>query len=1566
MTDDFILEAHRSTGIPAVPPSSPPLYEEEEQEHPVPGHDTLEKLRRDAWHEASQWKLSPTRSRCRGLEIKWDEIAKSIEDARGELRKPTPHAGPLPEAARALLDNSRLLQTALQDTGRWLHTSRPLPRIDMEGEKRRRVPRAYAASEAFLRATAFAFEEQALGIYFRAAQEHEAFEVDELWALRPLMQLVLLEQIGISAKGLRPGAGDAGGGLGARHPQAGVELSRLITSLRYIGDADWKKLFESISGTEHLLCQDPSRAYLRMDFASRDLYRRTVQELASHSEAGELEVARTAVQLARGVKTQGNLEPRAIERRSHVGYYLVDKGRPTLERQIGYRPPFSKAILRVIGHRPELFYLAGFELLTVTIMAFVLSGLGTTVPFVWAFLLLLIPATESAIGVMNQLTSFLFPPRPLPKLDFSDGIPDDCTTMVAVPTLLNNEQQVRHTVRDLEIRYLGNRDANLHFALLTDSPDSPQPFDHRDTLAGLCSELVRDLNEKYGGETGGRFFLFHRHQVYNPNEAVWMGWERKRGKLLDFNNLLRGRYDSFPVKIGDLSILPRVRYVITLDADTQLPRETAHRLVGTLAHPLNRAVIDPVTNTVVEGYGVLQPRVGISIRSANRSRLATIYSGETGFDLYTRAISNVYQDLVGEGSFTGKGIYEVDVFQQVLSERFPLNSILSHDLIEGAYARSGLISDLEVIDDYPSHFSAYSRRKHRWVRGDWQIVRWLLPRVPHYAGERLPNPISIISKWKILDNLRRSLLDSATLVLLLAGWFFLPGGPAHWTVAVLVLLLIPAYVRLLLSLSSVRSVENLLGILTGTGDAFIAEQVSVFMMLAFLAHQALVTLDAIVRTMVRVMITGRKLLEWETAAESEIQAKKRARVDLYLVWTPIVSLLIAALLIVFRPQALLVASPVLVLWACSGAVAQWLDRPLRAGSSQIPEHDKDFLRQSALRTWRFFRTFSNAESNWLIPDNFQQDLAAAMQRTSPTNVGLLFTARLAAYEFGYLSLSEFVSESENSLATARRLARYRGHFFNWYDIRSLQPLEPRFVSTVDNGNLACCLWTLKQGCLQIPKRPLLGTSVWQGIKDHLRLVVEMAGGMSEPEIAAAIEELNACLGRQEEEATSLRSLPRLEQTLLQLHEAVLRHTQGEMELRSWVEETCLRLANLRKTGEVLTPWLLSEYRELLECRELGLSSDTNHLTLISSPDFLRALGRRLEAICKDERADRRTALLAESIQSLIPGCIRETESLCQRLRVVAQEADTLAHQMDFSFLYNAKRKVLSIGYDVTRSHLAESSYDLLASEARAAAFVAIAKGDVPEESWLYLGRGHTVCDGKRVLLSWSGTMFEYLMPTLWMRTYPNTLLDHSLRSAVHCQRRVSKAKHIPWGISESAYSERDSAGHYQYHAFGLRTLALRPTMQGGLVVSPYASFLALAVNASGAVENLRLMNQMGWQGPLGYYEAADFGPARALKSDGYELVRCWMAHHQGMILLSVCNLLCGSTIQNLFHAEPMVAATERLLHEKLPRTIGADRSRFVKLKRTECFASPPSVLQALNSVFSQSLKPGGHVPFRDD
>ncbi len=589
----------------------------------------------------------------------------------------------------------------------------------------------------------------------------------EIWALKPALQREILNRLETTDSG----------------------WAELVTSLRHVGETVWKDLFESVSLVDRALAQDPVNAYTRMDFESRDRYRAVIGELAEHSPKTEREVAAAAVALAR--------ELHRYERRRHVGYYLVDNGLARLKCSIEYRPTLRLRIREWILSAPAAFYLAGIEILTFVLVAALLSKLGSRTPIFFGLLLLLLPATQTAVDFMNHLVAYLLPPRALPKLDFSEGVPAACATMVAAPSLLLNEEQVGDLVLDLEIRYLANRDPNVYFALVTDVPDADREEEERDALVDVCVRLIEGLNRRYPESP---FFLFHRHRVYNEREGRWMGWERKRGKLLDLNQLMRGGFDAFPVKIGRLEVLQSIRYVITVDADTQLPRDAAWKLIGAIAHPLNAAVIDPVRNIVAEGYGILQPRIGVSTQSATRSRMAALYSGQTGFDIYTRAISDVYQDLFGEGIFTGKGIYDVDAMRAVLERRFPDNALLSHDLIEGGYARVALVTDIELIEDYPSHFSAYNRRRHRWVRGDWQILRWIFKSVPDYYRQLAPNPISLISRWKIVDNLRRSLFDPSLLLLLLGGWMVLPGAPAYWTAAAIAVLFLPVYCDLFFSL----------------------------------------------------------------------------------------------------------------------------------------------------------------------------------------------------------------------------------------------------------------------------------------------------------------------------------------------------------------------------------------------------------------------------------------------------------------------------------------------------------------------------------------------------------------------------------------------------------------------------------------------------------------------------------------------------------------------------------------------------------------------------------------------
>jgi cyclic beta-1,2-glucan synthetase len=1302
--------------------------------------DRAEALHSDAIARAAKWG-PPRRGRRRDSDLKhlWREAADSVRDAIDQLRQSGSRSGIPPAVARLLLENRRLFSSLIRDGADAIYSGRKLPHVKVDSE--RCLPRAYAVADAYLSAVKSQFEEDDFLAFLDGAQTDQDLEMLEIWALLPMLQLSLL----IAA------------GRCLRDPSDEEDwLPDLIDALLKIRQIDWRRVVERASAVERILREDPLGAYAQMDYESRDLYRRTVAELAKSSLADEAQVAEEAIALSRRAWIRSLPKGRRADRLRHVGYYLIDEGVVALKKRIGYQTPMRRWVRHAVLSSPSAFYLVGVELTTFVTVVCLLSGLSSLTPILAGLLLLLLPATQAAVEFINQITTLIAPPRRLAKLDFSQGIPEQCATLVVVPTLLFNEKQVAESVEALEVRYLANCDSNLHFALLTDLPDRADPRKDDDDLVLLCSRLIRRLNERYGPR--GHFFLFHRRQVFNPTEDVWMGWERKRGKLLELNDLLRNRSDSFPIKVGDLSVLPRIQYVITLDSDTQLPKDSAHRLVGAIAHPLNRAIINPVTNTVVSGHGILQPRVGVSVHSTVRSRMAGIYSGQTGFDIYTRAVSDVYQDLFGEGSFTGKGIYEVDTFIQVLAERFPSNALLSHDLIEGAYTRSALVSDIELIDDYPSHFRAYSKRKHRWVRGDWQIIFWLFPKVPDYFGRRVPNPLSLISRWKILDNLRRSLIEIATVCLLLGGWFLLYGGPLYWTVVTAMLLLIPVYSQLVLTLLRTGGSRNKSGFLREAGSMFLTGHGNVFLTVIFLPYQALVMLDAIVRTVIRRTITGKKLLEWETAAQAEA-ATRKAPVDIYLDLTPWLAVVVWAALSVARPYALVAAIPILVLWFSSKVFSLWLNRPPRHEKNAVAEKDKEFLREVAVRTWAYFREYSGAKENFLIPDNVQEEPAAVAHRISPTNMGLLLNARLTAYDLGLASLEEFVRDTDATLSVMERLPRCSGHFLNWYDTKSLEPLEPLFISTVDSGNLAACLWTLKQGCL-----------------------------------------------------------------------------------------------------------------------ELGSSED---------------------------------------------------------LAKLAARAGALVEEMNFRMLYNPERKLLSVGYNVAEKRLETACYDLLASEARMASFIAIAKNDIPQESWFHLGRTHTLSHGQRVLLSWTGTMFEYLLPALWMKVYPNTILENCVRASVACQKRHGRRQRVPWGISEAAYGITDQAGNYQYRAFGLPELALKQGVSGA-VVAPYASALALSVDAAASVKNLKRMKHLGWMGEYGFYDAIDFNdPAKP------DVVRTWMAHHQGMILLAIGNALTGSPMQRRFHAEPFVKANELIMHEKMPNGVPIESVEAVE------FVAPEAVEQAL-------------------
>ncbi len=1419
-------------------------------------------------------------------------LAHDFKPIFGALEMPAPE-GPTSDDFRWLYDNGRLLYTELQNAVRTLKSQTKIAHV--RTPKGETVPRVLAVAEGFLRAVSYEFSEPEFASFVDVFQQTTALQLHELWILVSALDLVLLEQIAARGKSLLSDPNGASRGVGI-----------CVRSLRDIGQTSWKDALEPLMVIDRVLRQDPACAYKAMDFESRDLCRQQVANIAEHSDFSELEVAQTAVVLAEEASRHTYEEPRTALRESHVGYYLLDAGTPLLQEKVRFHPSLGQKVRGLLRKHPDEFFLMGIPLLTLAIMSagviFLTDSYYSLGFILLAMLILFLPSSQSAVQLMNYLITSFLPPEIIPKLDFSEAIPNSCVTMVAVPTLLLSEKQVRGLVENLEVRFLGNHDPNIHFALVTDLPDSREPAREDSALVALVSDLIRELNEKYASQNMGSFFLFHRHRVYNPREKSWMGWERKRGKLLDLNRLLRGQYDSFPVKVGDLTLLRRVRFVITLDSDTELPRGTAHRMVGALAHPLNQAIVDPQTNTVVTGYGILQPRIGVSVQSTARSRLAAIYAGETGFDIYTRAISDAYQDLYREGSFAGKGIYEVDVVHRVLEHRFPKNALLSHDLLEGAYARAGLASDIEVIEDYPSHYNAYNRRKHRWLRGDWQIAGWLFRHVPDESVDRVSNPISLISWWKIFDNLRRSLVEPATFLLLVVGWF-MPGRPAwQWTLATICISFIPTWAQFGFNL--LRALFSLdLTVAREALSALYTANVTLLITLVFLAHQTMLALDAVVRALVRRFVTQHRLLQWETAAESELNPSRSATVDVYLNWMPLLSILLGLLVWAVRPRALPAALPVLLLWACSKLVSVWLNRSPATARNRTSPKDVAFLRGTALKTWRYFAEYSTAEHNWLIPDNVQEKPAAVAARVSPTNIGLLLNARQVGCEFGYLTVPEFAEHTLRTLATISSLSKHRGHMLNWYDTRTLQPLAPLFVSSVDSGNLLASLWTLQQGCLDRLQQPVVQPCLSDGFLDYLRA---LAAGRAFP------RKLLFNLERQRHTDNWLQAILSLPEAVFA--QARVAKSKVAAQTEWFAEEAEVRFRRIQQTVSEYAPWFSPEFVALRDDAALNLKLMDN-IGLQQVPHFIERLISQIDWV-RDSTAPEQSGLY-ERLRDRLLRARENTDRVITDLRMIARVAGKLADEMDFKFLLDRRRKLVSVGFDVETHHVHPACYDLLGTESRTAVFVAIAKEDIPQECWFLLGRAHTLDGGRPVLLSWTGTLFEYLMPSLWMRSYPDTLLDRSRAAAVSSQQTYAARKGVPWGISESAYCKLDEAGNYQYYAFGLPHLALHKREMNALVISPYSTFLALTVDPVGAVRNLRRMADMGWFGSRGFYEAADFTSAkRKFWQHRHQLVPCWMAHHQGMSLLALANFLNDNVVQKWFHAERRVQATELLLHEK--------------------------------------------------
>jgi cyclic beta-1,2-glucan synthetase len=1290
-----------------------------------------------------------------------------------------------------------------------------------------------------------------------------------------------------------------------------VAVGNAITSMRAISALDWNAFFESTSVVERVLRHDPASVYSLMGEATRDRYRHAVERMARRSPSDERNVAEAAITLAMGASAQQE-DPA----RTHVGYWIVGDGSARLERQVGYRPTAGEWCARRLLAHASAWYLGTILVITVTLCA--LTGfLGRDLLEPWVLaslvLLLVIPVSEMVVAVVNSVVMALVPPRILPKMALENGIPSSDRTLVVIPALLEHSGTVAELLEGLEIRSLANLDANLHFALLTDHCDADAEHrDGEDALVALARAGIARLNAKWEGPGEHRYALLHRRRVWDVSHRRWMGWERKRGKLAELNQLLRGRADTtFTVVTAPPELLVGVRYVITLDADTELPRDVARQLVATLAHPLNRPRVDPVLRRVVRGHALVQPRVGIVPRSSRRTRYSRIAAGVVGIDPYTTAVSDVYQDLFDEGSYVGKAIYDVDAFSTVLEGRVAPDCMLSHDLFEGIFAHSALASDIEVLDAEPTSYEVAARRRHRWLRGDWQMLPWLLERAKL-------STLRAIDAWKIVDNLRRSLLAPAMVAACLVGWFLHPLVAGWVTGTLAVVLLVPVLTRTVLKAvrtSGHQALSSTLG-----GELFGNARQSL-LRAVFLLDDSVVSLDAIVRTLHRLGISHRNMLEWTTMGQAE--RGRAARVHPRIVLGATVAAGVLAALAWRSPLSLPFAAPVLLLWIAAPAVAAWLSRPAKRVRATLAPAERKQLRLVARRTWRYFETFVTADDHHLPPDNYQEDPRPALaRRTSPTNIGLYLLSVVAAHDFGFIDVREVLARLGKTFDTMDRLEHRDGHLLNWFDTSTLGQLEPKYVSTVDSGNLAAYLWTLREACDELLSAPLWRAATLDAADDALALAASVPH--------AEIEPLRALLAEARDEVVTggdggVRAMCRVCSAAESLRVSSKASTLTP-ECMGWVTRAASVLGDAAASARALAPFLeLSAGMTSSVRAAMGdgwndvaalISSTSSPRLILARADELIAACARVQ--CRSDAAAAFLTLLGRSVQDARDACA----ALAVALSEVGVRAGAMADAMNFRFLYDERRKLFSIGYNVGSARLDSSHYDLLASEARLASFVAIAKGDAPHEHWFRLGRQRAATGAsERALLSWSGSMFEYLMPLLVMKTPEDTLLHETYGSVVDAQVAYGVKQAVPWGVSESAYNLMDLAMTYQYRAFGVPGLGFKAGLGDDCVIAPYATVLALLVRPRQAAENLRALTHLGLLGKYGFYDAVDFTPGRCPPGRTNVVVKTFMAHHQGMTLLAIDDALHDGPMQKRFHRDPRVKASELLLEERIPQRV---------------------------------------------
>ena len=1443
-----------------------------------------------------------------------------------------------------------------------------LPSIDPHME----IPRAYFLAQKIINFYEIEIVQNDLHDFLDAYQEAISLQMSELWALPLMLRLTLVEILSGTVYDLieDPKEQNQVDNVKFQQIEPGEVVARVLRTLVLFDHIDWKSFIESHSEVEKILSEDPLNVYQRMDFETRDRYRKRIEGLAEKSKFSEREIARVSVDLAQNPQNKGH-------KAEHVGYYLIGDGEDQLKKTIEYQYDLTSKLEKFFYLHNTGFYLGSIVVITFLFMAalVLLSSIFTDAVLLQVVIGIFsfVPASSAAVNLVNSILTTILPPHILPKMDFRKKVPQKYRTMVVIPALLTNHEEIKFLLEQLELHFLANKQPNVGFALLTDFSDSPEERMPEDKI--LINEVingVNHLNDRYQSVNGIRpFFLFHRRRQWNEGENVWMGWERKRGKLADFNRLILEGYEhSFETKIGDMDFINNVVFVITVDADTVLPRESAQDLIATLAHPLNRPEFDEKTGRVISGYTILQPRTEVKPTTVNRSIFTRIFAGDLGLDLYTRAVSDIYQDLFGEGIYVGKGIYDVKSFQKSLEGKVPENTLLSHDLFEGIQGRAALVSDIVFFEDYPPNYASQVQRKHRWVRGDWQLLPWLFPKVPLEKGGYGPNPFSLIDLWKIFDNLRRSLLSTMIMLLLVFGWVFFGDLAWIWTIIILIISAFPLLNNIVTALSSRFIIGATSNLISNIATAFYRW----VLWLVFLPYDSIIMVDAVLTTLVRIYISHKRLLQWQTSAHTIRLFGREHKVGI--IWqrmlgAPLVSIAIGLLLYLVNRECLWICTPILVLWLISPQIAYWISLEQKQKKNEpLGDNDVKKLRMIARKTWLYFERFIGPEDHWLPPDHFQEDPKGTVaHRTSPTNIGLMMLSTCSAYDLGYIAILDFIYRIEYTLETIDELEKYRGHLLNWYDTITRETLSPRYVSTVDSGNYATSLIGLSQALGELPDQNIGYPKLFQGVIDSLEVFCSVVNSIKQPSVRDnAAELLQHCREIQKEikeksteDSDQLNLLATLEE---RISKPMTRLLQGIInketsidavvlrDLRLWSNVVFQHIINMRSQLNLLAPWMetwqkrpefindiqnpywseiftLWENEEALQIR----LSDIPELCEKTVKDF-----KRLKPIEENDVFSKLTDIQKGQLGNWMDAIIGDfqesknnVEEVLNLLNKLKEKIEFYLERMEFGFLLDKNREVFYLGYQIGSGRLDKNHYDLLASEARTASLYAISQNQVPRSHWLHLGRPFTTIEGIPTLLSWNGSMFEYLMPNLYTKIFPETLLEQTSKGVVKSQINYAREKKVPWGISESSYYRFDRSENYQYKGFGVPELGRKRGLENDLVIAPYASMMAVNINPIAVLENIKDLEDAGAMGHFGFYEAIDYTASRLPIDKDKAVIKTYMAHHQGMIMVALTNFLGPKSITERVHKDPRIKSSELLLQEQIPQTKPIEKQKEIQV-----------------------------------